>query len=248
MSQFRFGRRRFLEGTFAGVASAALATHGVAAASQTTKLREAGSLPNPSIPPGTDLVPEIENFVVVMMENHSFDNILGMMGRGDCFARGHDGLPEIELPDGHGNLVRAFHMPSECQTDGVGNNWNLGHHSYDNGSNRGFVEASTGEALGYFLGEDLPFTWGMARTFPIADHWFCSLLGQTNPNRRFLFAGTSLGQVSDTYPLDLPPNGTIFDALNRYGITWKEYYSDLPSSGVWLPLLSEPSIQAHIEK
>ena len=160
------------------------------------RIEEPGSLPNPAAPIGTDQVPQIEYFTVVMMENHSFDNILGMLGRGDCFPRGANGQPTISLPDGHGNLVHAFHMPSECQTNGVGQNWNLAHHSLVHG-NRGFVEGSTGEAVGYFLGEDLPFTWDMARTFPIADRWFSSLLGQTDPNRRYLMAGTSLGQVAD---------------------------------------------------
>jgi phospholipase C len=210
-------------------------------------LRRPGSLPNPSVPAGTDQVPEIENFIVVMMENHSFDNILGMLGRGDCWPKGPDGKPTITMPDGHGNLVSAFHMPSECQTNGVGQNWNLAHHSLVH-DNHGFVEGSTGEALGYFHGADLPFTWDMARTFPIADRWFSSLLGQTDPNRRFLLAGTSLGQISDELNDDLPPNGTIFDLLNRFGITWKDYYSSLPSVGVWLPLLGEPSITAHINK
>jgi phospholipase C len=180
-----------------------------------------------------------------MMENHSFDNILGMLGRGDCLPKGPNGRPLITLPDGHGNLVRAFHMPSECQTNGVGQNWNLAHHSLVDG-NRGFVEGSTGEAVGYFTGRDLPFTWDMARTFPIADHWFSSLLGQTDPNRRYLFAGTSLGQVADQLNDDLPPNGTIFELLNRHDIAWKDYYSSVPSIGVWLPLLSEPAIATNI--
>ncbi len=190
-------------------------------------------------------MPQIEYFTVVMMENHSFDNLLGMLGRGDCFAKGPNGQPTVTLPDGHGNLVRAFHMPSECQTNGVGQNWNLAHHSLVNG-NRGFVEGSTGEAVGYFLGDDLPFTWDMARIFPIADRWFSSLLGQTDPNRRYLMAGTSLGQVADQLNNELPPNGTIFDILNRYGVTWKDYYSNVSSIGVWLPLLSKPAITANI--
>jgi phospholipase C len=88
----------------------------------------------------------------------------------------------------------------------------------------------------------------MARTFPIADRWFSSLLGQTDPNRRFLLAGTSLGQISDALDTALPPNGTILDLLNRFGITWKDYYSSLPSIGVWLPQLSDPAITPHINK
>ena len=65
--------------------------------------RVAGSLPNPSLAAGTDQVPQIEHFVVVMMENHSFDNILGLIGRGDGFTLGPDGQPTAKNPDGHGN-------------------------------------------------------------------------------------------------------------------------------------------------
>ncbi|HEY7946275.1 MAG TPA: alkaline phosphatase family protein [Acidimicrobiales bacterium] len=203
-------------------------------------IRQPGSLPNPSVAPGTESLPEIKNIVVVMMENHSFDNLLGMLGRGDTFAKGHDGKPTAALPDGKGNLVHAFHMPSECQAGGVSNSWNTGHGSYDNGTNRGFVTSSVGESMGYFTGEDIPFTWGIASTFPIADRWFCSAMCQTDPNRRYLISGTSLGLINDTFPTALPPNGTIFDSLNRYGITWKDYYSDLPSIGTYLPLLTKP--------
>jgi phospholipase C len=70
-------------------------------------LRRPGSLPNPNEPAGTDQVPEIENFIVVMMENHSFDNILGMLGHGDCWPKGPNGKPTITMSDGHGNLVSA---------------------------------------------------------------------------------------------------------------------------------------------
>ncbi len=45
----------------------------------------------------------------------------------------------------------------------------------------------------YFAGADLPFYYGLARTFPVADRWSCSCLGPTFPNRRFLLAGTADG-------------------------------------------------------
>jgi phospholipase C len=209
-------------------------------------IRQPGSLPNPSLAAGTEQLPEIEHIVVVMMENHSFDNLLGMMGRGDGFPLGADGKPKVALPNGQGQLVHAFHMPSECMTNGVGNDWNVAHRSYDNGTNRGFVEASSGESVGYFLGEDIPFTWGLAKTFPLADRWFCSVLGQTDPNRRYLVSGTSLGLINDSFPAPLPPNGTIFDSLNKHGITWKDYYSDLPSAGVYLSQLGQPAIRDNL--
>jgi phospholipase C len=202
-------------------------------------IRQPGSLPYPDLAVGTDQVPEIEHIVVVMMENHSFDNILGLIGRGDGFTVGSDGLPTASNPDGHGNLIHAFHMPNECQTTGVRNDWTAAHEAFDGGTNQGFVTGSTPEAMGYFTKDDLPFTCGMASVFPIADRYFCSAMAQTDPNRRYLISGTSLGLINDTFPLELPPNGVIYEQFDKHGITWKDYYSDAPTLGVYLSYLEE---------
>ena len=52
--------------------------------------------------------------------------------------------------------------------------------------------------MGYWSEDDLPFYYGLARTFPLADHWFSSCLGPTFPNRRFLIAGTAHGLIDDS--------------------------------------------------
>lgn len=249
-------RRQFLAGGLAGASALLGACGGRSAGAGTATsprrfVRAAGSLPRPGVAAGTEQYPEIQHIVVVMMENHSFDNILGMIGRGDGFAIGPDGLPTAENPDGRGGYVHAFHMPTECQTDGIGNDWKVTHEAYDGGTCQGFVTATSAEAMGYFTSEDLPFTCGMAKTFPIADRYFCSAMAQTDPNRRYLIAGTSLGLVDDTFPSPLPPNGVIFDQLDRHGISWKDYYTSLPTVGVFLPLLERTSITrglAHIDR
>ena len=43
-------------------------------------VRPPDSLRNPSLPPGTDTMPEIEHVVVLMLEDHSYDNFLGTTG------------------------------------------------------------------------------------------------------------------------------------------------------------------------
>jgi phospholipase C len=212
---------------------------------------EPGSLPYPGRAAGTDQVPDIEHIVVLMMENHSFDNILGLIGRGDGFTLGPNGQPTAKNPDGQGNYIHAFHMPTECQTDGVGNDWKVTHEAYDGGTCQGFVTSTSAEAMGYFTKDDLPFSCGMASTFPIADRYFCSAMAQTDPNRRYLIAGTSLGLIDDTFPPALPPNGVIFEQFNKHGITWKDYYSTLPTLGVFLPLISDQTLVkdlAHIDQ
>ena len=74
------------------------------------------------------------------------------------------------------------------------------------------------------------------------------MLGQTDPNRRFLISGTSLGLVSDSFPSALPPNGTIFNSFNKYNISWRDYYSNVPTIGVYLPLLGQSAISENIVK
>jgi phospholipase C len=80
--------------------------------------------------------------------------------------------------------------------------------------------------MGYWTEEDLPFYASLARTFPLADRWFCSCLGPTFPNRRFLLAATAHGLIDDV-PLgmvDYPEGGTIFDLLARNRIPWSNYH------------------------
>jgi len=227
--------------------TAASARPGVASR-KPAKILPAGSRPYPNLAEGTDTIPEIEHIVVVMLENHSFDNMLGMLGRGDGFTLDSSGQPTATNPDGHGELVRAFHMPTPCQLRGKpSQSWNASHVQYDHGTNQGFVVSKSGPvAMGYWTPEDMPFTSSLARTFPIGDRYFCSVLGQTFPNRRYLIAATSLGMVDDTTPSGVPPAGTVFDLLNHHGIPWRDYYSTLPTAGVFLPLLGRKDISENL--
>jgi phospholipase C len=197
-------------------------------------------LPFPHLRAGTDSLPQIESIVVLMLENHSFDNILGMLGRGDGFKLGKGGLPQATNPDGKDKLVHAFHMPTPCQLPHQpSQTWNASHRQYDGGKMDGFVESASGPvAMGYWTSHDLPFTYGLARTFPICDRYFCSVLAQTFPNRRFLISGTAYGIVDDTVNGAVPPNGTIFTTLHKYGIAWKNYYSNLPTSYLYPSLIT----------
>ena len=193
---------------------------------------------------GTDTLPQIEHIIVVMMENHSFDNYFGTLGRGDGFTVDSQGRPTAVNLDATGRAIHAFHMPTTCQLPHQpSQSWNASHIQWNGGRLDGFVRSASGPvAMGYWTQPDLPFYHGLARTFPLADRWFASCLSQTFPNRRFLLAGTAFGWVYDQTPSTtdpLPPNGTILDRLNEHGISWKNYYSDLPQIGVFLPALVE---------
>jgi phospholipase C len=212
--------------------------------------RAPGSLPLPTLPAGTDSLPQIEHIVVLMMENHSYDNYLGMLGRGDGFRHGKDGRPIDWNPDRQGRRQLAFPMANDCQFRGKPTQtWKASHEQFDHGTNKGFVTSPSGPvAMGYWDRRSLPFYYSLASTFPLADRWFCSVLGQTFPNRRFLTAATSAGMVDDVASQlsTRPPQGTVFDRLDHYGITWRDYYhpSSLPTVDVWLaePAARSPNV------
>jgi len=200
--------------------------------------RRPGSRPEPSRPAGTDLLPQIEHIVVLMMENHSYDNYFGMLqGRGEGFPIGADGEPAVWNQGTGGESVRAHHLHSTDQhPQAPSQSWHASHLQLGDGNCEGFV-ASTQKVLpeaddaaavgmGYWSGEDLPFYYGLARTFPLCDRWFSSCMGPTFPNRRFLIAGTAHGLIDDLSVdlLDYPPAGTIFDMLTTYGISWVNYH------------------------
>lgn len=196
---------------------------------------DAASRPDRTAPAGTDGLPQIRHIVLLMMENHSFDNYLGTLGHGDGLPADPDGIPTSKNLRFDGSEVRAHRLVSTRQhVDVPSQSWNASHTQFDGGANAGFarsVEQTVAGAdpalgMGYWTDEDLPFYADLARTFALADRWFSSCLGPTFPNRRFLVAATANGLIDDI-PLsmtDYPRTGTIFDLLDRHGISWVNYH------------------------
>src|SRR6202035_447716 len=76
-------------------------------------LRKPDSLPFPHLPAGTPSMPKIDHIVVLMMENHSFDNLLGAVpwrvkGRElvDGFTRKHGQIVNFNQ-DASGRKIHA---------------------------------------------------------------------------------------------------------------------------------------------
>ena len=225
--------RRSLLSAAAGGA-ALLATRGLPAWARPVAfaagVRQPDSLPFPHKPAGTASMPEIQHIVVLMMENHSFDNLLGMVPHQVPGRRSVDGLRVVggkvvnSNPDANGGTVVAVHATSPCQLSGEpSQSWNASHAAYDNGLNDGFVRASAPVAMQYWDKHDVPFTYSLVEHFPLGERHFSSLLGQTWPNRSYLFAGTSTGMINDIIASAPPANGTIWDRLDAHHIDWAIY-------------------------
>jgi phospholipase C len=182
-----------------------------------------------------------EHLVVVMMENHSFDNLLGALSRtrsdvsGLTFEAGEATNFNPGAP-GTPPVVTAFPLTNTSQGSDVSQTWKDSHDQIDGGRMDGFVRSmNSAQPMGYYTPEVLPFAYSLASTFTVANQWFCSLPGPTYPNRRFLLAGTAYGTTQthgDPLLADSPPSGTVFELLSQNGITWADYFSDIPMSMV----------------
>jgi phospholipase C len=254
-------RRTALRSTAgAGIALAAASSHGLPAWARQIldgrRIAGPGARPYPRLPEGTETMPQIDHIVVVMMENHSFDNVLGVLPHRVHRRQRIDGLPVFhgrQLAfnlDAQGNKVYSAHAETPCQEHGVPSQaWNASHLSYDAGRNDGFVRASGPVAMRYYDDSDLPFTYSLARNFPVGQRYFCSCLAQTYPNFRYLLTGTSSGVIrTDGSTFSTPAaNGTIFDRFDHYGVDWKVYYDSLPAPLV-IPGVLSPSRQSNFVK
>jgi phospholipase C len=193
-----------------------------------------------------------DHIVVVMMENHSFDNLLGDLGRtrGDVKglefnAHGEAGNSNPTVAGGPSDVL-SYPLKGTAQANNVTQQWKATHEQINGGAMDGFVRSAKGdpEPMGYYTPEVLPFAYSLASTFTLANHWFCSAPGPTYPNRRFLLAGTAFGGTATNEDELLgalekpPPNGTIFERLSEHGISWANYYTDIPMTMV-IPRLLE---------
>ena len=204
----------------------------------TSRTQSAGAVA--SVPVATP----IHHVIVIMEENHSFDNYFGTFP-------GANGIPSgVCIPDpAKGGCSSPYHMITNYTHD-------LSHNAVDvpkdidGGKMDGFVadeqkfcKCSSDESLGYFTNEDIPDFWRYAGDYTLSDNLFDSIASWSYP--------THLGMVSDwsalctsptnpmsctatpylgadpldssTWPANSIPWTDITWLLHRYGVSWGYY-------------------------
>ena len=225
-------RREFLERTAytAGMAglAAALPAGTILAEAADAAARRSG-LPSPRNLP-------IDHFVVLMMENRSFDHYFG-------WVPGADAVQDQSYTDPSGASVPTRHF-STLGSGGMEYK-GCGHpdpgHGWDSGRAQllgGFLAPDSGNdefALTYFNQGELGFIHEAARNYTLYDRFFCSLLASTWPNRYYKWSGQSGGLKNNDPPAGTVGNQweTIFDRGLAHGLSARYYASDLPFSAVW---------------
>jgi phospholipase C len=199
----------------------------------------------------------IDHVVVVMMENRSFDHYLGWLATDDAYLErgrrrygsgfGIDAAPRQTYLDPDGNPVATYSMADGASVAGrrgcgfgdPAHGWGSGRGQRDHG----FLAEESGNdlfALGYQEAADLPFHARMARRFTTFDRYHCSILGATQPNRRYLHSAQSGGYKNNYIPiLELGHQWeTIWDRLLAAGVDVRSFSADLPSLAFWGPRMA----------
>jgi phospholipase C len=198
------------------------------------------------MPPGLD---SLKHIVVLMMENRSFDHMLGALKKRDPRI---DGLTGNESnPDPTGAAVKVqpraeFQGQLDPDPDHHFPAVDLQIFNGDNGNPRvanmqGFVKSyyqqqhdvkHSGKIMYYFTPDKLPVLTTLATEFAVFNRWFCSIPGPTICNRAFAHYGTSFGQVSLNVFYVKEPYKSIYERLIAASPphTAKIYYFDQASS------------------
>jgi phospholipase C len=169
-------RRRFIQGLAA--AGGALTLGGFGAA--TRALAQARPLPAPELS-------GIDHIVVLMMENRSFDHMLG-------WVEGADGRQSgLKYADTTGTVHKTYRLAPAYQGCGhpdPDHSYEGGRIEYNGGACDGWLRAGDNDeyAIGFYVKKDLPFYAGAVSQWTVCDRYFSAIMAGTFANRVYQHA------------------------------------------------------------
>lgn len=189
------------------------------------------------------ILDNINSIVLVMMENRSFDHLLGHLTI-DNPALDINGL---RVPfDQYNNKYKGTFFPIYSRDNDAELTADVPH-EYDfvktqlnlnqvngNFGMSGFVQAYVDatkippnpqcEPMGYFPAPYLPMTDFLATNFCPCDNWFCPIPTSTQPNRTMAFSGDTPIFKTSLQLIDIGDNN-IFDWLDKHNrVRWRVYH------------------------
>ncbi|MBV9322393.1 MAG: hypothetical protein JO352_01250 [Chloroflexi bacterium] len=180
---------------------------------------------------------KIDTIVVVMLENRSFDHMLGYLslekGRRDI-----DGL-RAEFENTYaGRRYSVHHLESTQVSEDPDHFADAIDRQIGEGRMDGFVascdaslrshgirEGDPGVVMGFYNSADVPVYDHLAEEFALCDRWFSSVPGATLPNRLYCLSGRAAG-TRDDLPPHVPPiyhQASVMRHLDAHDVTWRWY-------------------------
>jgi phospholipase C len=194
---------------------------------------------DPQDPLDPGLLANIDHVIVLMMENRSFDHLLGYLskenGRSDI-----DGLHGGEKNRHNGIDYFSFALPDTRFDESPGHGHSETENEVDGGNMDGFVNSfaakfpdgvDPGRIMGYHTSAHLPVYDALSNEFLICQRWFAAHPGPTFPNRFYTLTGRLNRNRQGDWQFDNPPvaeltpvaTRTLFDHLTEHGVTWRYY-------------------------
>ena len=202
----------------------------------------------------------IEHVVIFINENRSFDSYFGTYSG----VKGFSDSAALPLNDGsgknifyqqfpgkegeaYGGHLLPFHFDTtkngECVCD-ISHEWKALHECWNGGKLDQFLEVHLKtnplfghNTMGYYTKQDLPFFHALAENFTLCDHYHCSVLGPTDPNRLY-----SMTATIDLNATGGPSLQTQTSKRTEYfgKFTWRTYPEQLQSAGISWKIYSTP--------
>ena len=189
---------------------------------------------------GSANLEKLDTIVVLMLENRSFDQMLGYLS----LARGRreiDGL-QPEFANEHlGRRHPVHHLPRTRVAEDPDHSAAAVDVQIGDGGMDGFVascaaalrdrgidDGDPGVVMGYYDGADVPVYDHLAEQFLVCDRWFSSVPGATLPNRLYAMCGRAAGSRDDMPP-HVPPiyhQASFVRHLDAHDVPWRWYSFD----------------------
>ncbi|HVK29861.1 MAG TPA: phospholipase C, phosphocholine-specific [Nocardioides sp.] len=199
----------------------------------------------------TGTIRDIEHVVVLMQENRSFDHYLGAL-RG---VRGFGDPHPVQLPSGKsvwhqpkgggaGDLL-PFHPDVDdlggAYLQGLPHSWPDGQRAVNSGHYDQWVPAKGTATMAYLERQDALFHYALADAFTVCDAYYCSFIGNTDPNRYYLWTGWTGNDGKGGGPVlyndEVGYDWTTYpERLEQAGVSWKVYQDEgtgLDAAGSW---------------
>jgi phospholipase C len=215
-------RRDFLRRS-AGWAAAMAAASALPRSSLAAPKKNKKALPNPN-------KSGIEHVVVAMVENRSFDHLLGWLPGADGRQTG------LTYPDRAGALQPTAPLAPDfqgCGRSDPDHSYAGARVEYDQGACDGWLRAGANDAfaIGYYTQSDLPFLGAAAPAWLTGDRYFAAIMAGTYPNRIYQHAAQTDRLDNALLPVSSLP--TIWDRLAEHSLPARYYFSDFPFLALW---------------
>ena len=171
----------------------------------------------------------IAHVVVVMMENRSFDHLLGWLPGANGQQAG------LSYTDTNGVAHATYPLAPDFQGCGhpdPEHDYAGGRVEFNNGACDGWLRAGQNDlfAIGYYQQADLSFLGVAATNWTVCDNYFSAIMAGTYPNRMYMNCAQTDRLVNSLAISSLP---TIWDRLSEKNLKGRYYFSDIPMLALW---------------